>query len=208
NYLTYAYRSTDGRHDDDVSRVSAIKRNGNFKITYMYNGLGQVVETEYLDPAVVLKQTGTSGSYPDLDRFNRVTTSRWTREVGGGVDFYDIDINYDRNSNITLIEDNVHTGFDVEYTMDDVDRLVEAEEGTWSGSAITSQTRDQNWTLDQVGNWDHATLDLDGDGTFTDPDEYADDRTHNDVNELTGRDIDDSGSDDYTLSYDEVGNLT
>jgi RHS repeat-associated protein len=122
-------------------------------------------------------------------------------------DFYDIDISYDRNSNITVIENNVHTGFDVSYTMDDVDRLTRAQEGTWGGSSISSETRDQEWTLDQVGNWDLAKLDLNGDDDWSGTDEYEDDRTHNKVNELTGRDIDDSGSDDYTLVYDEVGNL-
>lgn len=35
-----------------------------------------------------------------------------------------------------------------------------------------------------------------------------DHRTHNDVNELTGRDTDNSGTDNYTLTYDAVGNLT
>ena len=35
-----------------------------------------------------------------------------------------------------------------------------------------------------------------------------DDRTHNDVNELTSRDIDDDSTPDYTLTYDANGNLT
>jgi RHS repeat-associated protein len=62
--------------------------------------------------------------------------------------------------------------------------------------------------MDQVGNWEHVKLDLDGDGSYGGTDEYDDDRTHNEVNELTGRDTDDNGSDDHTLVYDEAGNLT
>ena len=115
---------------------------------------------------------------------------------------------YDRNSNITLIEDQVHTGFDVEYTMDDLDRLIDAEEGTWSGSAITTRTRHQVWTLGHTGNWDVGKLDLDGDDNWNETDEYNDDRTHNAVNELTARDTDDNGTNDYSLTYDAVGNLT
>jgi hypothetical protein len=61
--------------------------------------------------------------------------------------------------------------------------------------------------MDQVGNWAHVKLDLNGDGDYADADESDDDRTHNDVNELTGRDTDDDGTDDYTLVYDEAGNL-
>lgn len=208
-YIGLQYRATDGLLDLDYLRPTILGVNGTMTVVYYYNGTGRVVSTDYLGPDIKWEKFGaTSGSFPDLDRFNRVTSSRWTAYHGTATDFYDIDISYDRNSNITLIEDNVHTGFDVAYTMDDVDRLTRALEGTWGGSSISSETRDQEWTLDHVGNWDLAKLDLNGDGDWSDADEYEDDRTHNKVNELTGRDIDDSGSDDYTLVYDEVGNLT
>ncbi|MFO0981897.1 MAG: RHS repeat-associated core domain-containing protein [Planctomycetota bacterium] len=76
------------------------------------------------------------------------------------------------------------------------------------GSTITSTTRDQQWTLTHTGNWDYDKLDLNGDGDFVDASEHNDHRTHNDVNELTGRDTDNSGSDNFTLSYDGPGNMT
>ena len=44
-------------------------------------------------------------------------------------------------------------------------------------------------------------------GDYVDTGEYNDDRTHNDANELTARDTDDNGTDDFTLTYDKVGNL-
>ena len=119
-----------------------------------------------------------------------------------------MDISYDRNSNITLVEDNVHVGFDAAYTMDDTNRLTRAQEGTWGGSSISSETRDQEWTLSHTGNWDVAKWDLNGDGDFTDTDEYDDTRTHNDVNELTARDTDSDSTDDYSHTYDAVGNMT
>ena len=121
---------------------------------------------------------------------------------------YDVDLTYDRNSNITVLDEHVHDGFDVEYTYDDLNRLTKASEGTWNGSSITSKTREQEWTLSQTGNWDVTKLDLNGDGDYVDTDEHNDDRTYNAVNELTGRDTDDNGTDDHTLNFDAAGNLT
>ena len=223
NVLSYFYRGSQTfLHDDEASRVSQIKDGAVVLADYSYNGLGQVVGTDYAQPNIMWEMFGaTSGSYPDLDSFNRVTSSRWTTDLATDVDFFDLDITYDRNSNITLVEDNIHIVpdstpdpatddhiFDWSYEMDGLDRLDRAERGNWTGSAISSQQEDQTWTLDQVGNWDQVTLDFDADNVYTGTDEYDDDRTHNDVNELTGRDTDDNGTDDHTLVYDAVGNLT
>ena len=126
-------------HKTRTVELTQVKDGAVVLASYLYNGLGQVIATDYPQPNVMWTMHGsTSGSYPDLDRFNRVTSSRWTSDLATDVDFYDIDISYDRNSNITLIEDNVHAGFDVDYTIDDLDRLSQAEEGTWNGSTITS----------------------------------------------------------------------
>jgi RHS repeat-associated protein len=102
----------------------------------------------------------------------------------------------------------VHTGHDAAYTNDNLNRLTQAEEGTWTGSAITSRTRDQQWTLSQTGNWEMDKLDLDGDDNWNESGEHQDDRTHNAVNELTARDVDDDGTDEFALAYDAAGNLT
>jgi hypothetical protein len=47
-----------------------------------------------------------------------------------------------------------------------------------------------------------------GDGDWSDTDELDETRTYNDVNELAARDIDSDTSDDFSLAYDEVGNMT
>ena len=209
NVITYKYTSQAARHDDEASRVVSLKDGSVVLAEYKYNGLGLVVGTDYAQPNIMWELYGSSsGSYPDLDRFNRVTSSRWTTDLGTDVDFFDLDITYDRSSNITVVEDNVHVGFDWSYEMDGLDRLDRAERGTWGGSSISSQQEDQTWTLDQVGNWDQVTIDFDADNVYTGTDEHDDDRTHSDVNELTGRDTDDNGTDDHTLTYDAVGNLT
>src|SRR5690606_36872590 len=58
------------------------------------------------------------------------------------------------------------------------------------------------------GNWDLNQLDLNGDGMFTGTGELSDRRTHNVVNEITARDTDDNGTNNFSLTYDAVGNLT
>ena len=220
NVITYTYRTG---IDADSSRVSEVKDGSVILASYSYNGVGHVVATNLSEADVMWKMHGaSSSSFPDLDRFNRVTSSRWTKDLATDVDFFDLDITYDRNSNITLVEDNIYGGVDVAYTIDNLNRLVKAKEGTWTpGTGITSMTREQLWQssgggganmLDQLGNWEQARLDLNGNGNFGDTVgavvEYDDDRTHNTVNELTGRDTDDNGTDNYTLVYDKVGNLT
>jgi RHS repeat-associated protein len=220
--LTFTYASTEGTDnifDDDASRVTNVADpTPTTVVRYWYNGVGQVVGRIYPQPEVRWEHYGsTSGLYPDLDRFNRVTSSRWTKDQDpptADLDFYYVDVTYDRNSNVTLTQDNIFVGFDVDYTIDDLNRLRKAEEGTWSGSAITNRTRQQLWEdpsaalgLDQAGNWDHVRLDLDGDNVFTGTGEYDDDRTYNEVNELTARDTDDDDTNDYTLSYDDAGNV-
>jgi hypothetical protein len=209
--MDYDYRNAGGRHDADMSRVTSIDLGIRLVVSYAYNGVGQVVEMDYPEPDARSRRYGsTSGDYEDWDRFNRITSDDWTAYSGTATNFYDIDIAYDENSNITRIEDNVHDGFDVVYSMDELDRLTRAEEGEYSSGSgtITTTSRDQEWVLDQVGNWDEDKLDLDGDGFYTGTDEHHDDRTHNKVNELTGRDTDNDGTDDYTLVYDAAGNLT
>ncbi len=218
--INYDYLSTGSLHDDEVSRVTRVKRNVSELASYDYNGVGHLVGTSYQQPDMMseyhLTVSGVT-TYPDLDRFNRVATSKWTKDLATDIDFVHVDITYDRNSNIVRTEDSVHVDlnatadqpkFDVLYTMDDLNRLTKEEVGDWNGSSIVSDQRQQDWTLDHLGNWNVGKLDLNADGDWSDTDEYNDDRTHNAVNELTARDTDDDGTDDFSLTYDAVGNLT
>ena len=207
NVLTYAYGSG---IDDEVSRLSIIKDGALRLAEYDYLGYTRVVGQTYAIPDLMQEYYGsTSGDYSGFDRFGRVVRSRWQRDTGSGdIDVYDVELAYDRNSNITLAEDAIIPGRDVEYTMDGLNRLVQAEEGTWSGSAITSQSRDEQWTLDHLGNWDSHQLDLNGDTDYVDADELDETRTHNAVNELLTRDLDSDMSTDETLAYNAVGELT
>ncbi|HKX46947.1 MAG TPA: RHS repeat-associated core domain-containing protein, partial [Planctomycetota bacterium] len=207
NVLDYTYASGSGALDDEASRVTNVW-DGVRVVAYKYLGVGQVVNTDYLAPKVYHDLIGGGTSYTGLDAFNRVARDIWSRFDTAEARFFDTSLRYDAAGNILSSDDDVHAGFDVGYAIDDTDRLTRAHEGTLSAGSIGSPTRDQQWTLDHLGNWDVNKVDLDGDSNFNEADEENDDRTHNDVNELTTRDIDDDSSVDYTLAYDEVGNLT
>jgi len=174
---------------------------------YDYLGTSTLVRTRLNAIACFSRVYDGTNAIVDLDRFNRITTHRWTKDLATDRDLYQTVLSYDRASNITSIEDNVHTGFDAKYTLDGLQRLTQTEEGTLSSGSITSKTRDQQWTLSHTGNWDRAKLDLNGDGDFSDTSEHDDTRSHNAVNELTARDTDSNSSNNFTLTYDAAGNL-
>jgi YD repeat-containing protein len=186
---------------DVSSRVYSIKDGATPLVQYEYLGAGQIVGTMYDEPDVFSRQYGsTAGQYPDLDTLNRVVGSKWTKDLSTDVDFYRYTLTYDRNSNITKADqaddsnaDSIadgHVGFDIAYTMDNLNRLTVADEGTFSGGSITSRTRKQEWTLTQTGNWSLDKLDLNGDADWSDPDEWQDSKTFNKVNEIGTRDLD------------------
>jgi RHS repeat-associated protein len=208
----YFYRGGNW-HDEEASRVTTIKDAYDVDIVnYDYNGVGQVVRTQYDEVDVFSKAyNGTGTTFSALDRFDRTIVSRWTKALATNRNFYKVDVGYDENSTITYQDDGVHDGHDVLYTNDDLGRLIGAEEGTLTGgpppTSITSRTRNQIWGLNQTGNWNTNLVDLDGDNNGTDPGELDETRTHNAVNELGARDIDSDSSDDYSLAYDEVGNM-
>ncbi|MBK8180816.1 MAG: hypothetical protein IPK67_18375 [Planctomycetes bacterium] len=207
---------------DVSSRVYSIKDGATPLVQYEYLGAGQVVGTMYDEPEVFSRQYGsTAGQYPDLDTLNRVVGSKWTKDLSTDVDFYRYALTYDRNSNITKADqaddsnaDSIadgHVGFDIAYTMDNLNRLTVADEGTFSGGSITSRTRKQEWTLTQTGNWSLDKLDLNGDADWSDTDEWQDSKTFNKVNEIGTRDLDatpGTTGDNYTLAYDPAGNMT
>ena len=208
NVIDYTYSSTDS-NDSDLSRVTEVKDGATSLAAYEYLGVGMVVGTTYDEPGSFYRLYESANDYDArLDRFNRVTESTWTKDLSTDRDFYSVTVGWDEGGNVTDVEDHVHVGFDVKYDIDDIDRVTRADEGSLSGGSITSRTRDQQWTLDQVGNWDRNKLDLDGDGLFTGTDELDEARAGNDVNELTARDIDNDSTDDFSLTYDANGNLT
>lgn len=215
NVIDFTYSSTGDLHDADASRVTEVKDGAVSLALYRYNGVGSIVGIDHDQPDIYLhRYSSTPGAYPDLDRFNRVTSDTWWKDIATDLAFFDTDIAYDRNSNITRTEDQIFSsGFDVSYTMDNLNRLSDADEGDWNGSSISSRTRQQLWTLDQVGNWTLNRWNRNGDADYIDSGEVDDSRTHNDPNEITDRDLDTDGDtayDDthYDLVYNKRGDMT
>src|SRR5690606_20809374 len=91
------------------------------------------------------------------------------------------------------------------------------DRGHLSGSSIAGGTEQEtrDWLLSQTGNWAERKIDYDADGSYTDPDELNEDNPVTGAgahftlaNEWIARDIDADGTDDYTLTYDDAGNMT
>jgi RHS repeat-associated protein len=206
----YHYRTGTASHDDKASRVTAVRDASDAELAgYLYNGSGHVVRTQLSEVGIFSKAYNGSGTtFGRLDRFNRTTISSWTRDLSTDREIYKVTLGYDPNSNITFQDDAVHTGHDVAYSNDNLNRLIDAEEGTWGGSSISSRTRQQTWRLNQTGNWNLDQLDLNGDGLYTGTGELDDTRTHNAANELLARDTNSSSPAEHTFAYDAAGNMT
>src|SRR5690606_32218986 len=71
--------------------------------------------------------------------------------------------------------------------------------GTWTGSAIISSNYKRYWELDQLGNWPKLRNGLTGSTNI------IQERTHNEVNELTGFTTPGSAVDPV---HDNAGNMT
>ena len=221
NVITYTYSSTGSRHDDWASRISQVKDASIILAEYSYNGQSHVVSNALRELSIYSQlHSSTPGSYPDLDRFDRVITSSWYKDLATDRYFFDSDITYDRNGNITLVEDNVHKSgsdntFDVSYGIDGLNRLTRAEEGNWTGGTINPRSRQEIWTLSQTGNWNVRQLDLNGNNTFTDSGDLNENNpvtggsSHFSLaNEWKARDTNNDGTDNYTLIYDKAGHMT
>jgi hypothetical protein len=59
----------------------------------------------------------TSGSYPDLDRFNRPGYSRWTIDAAIDRDFYRMAVAWGRGSNVTSQTDEIWSTSGGTYTI-------------------------------------------------------------------------------------------
>ena len=183
---------------------------------YEYNGTGRMVEIWAYTASGggsnnAAKLTRFSGSdYDEFDRFGRVKTQKWYWST---TTHSQTDYVYDYNGNRTE-RDLVGTGtdgLDQLYSYDGLDRLTSMDQGTLSSGSITSKNFEQDFTLDQLGNWDNLT---ETDGTSTTLDQ---DRDHNEVNEIdtdtTHGDADNpitttTGTNWADPIYDAAGNMT
>ncbi len=184
---------------DAISRITAISAAStrpdetNVLASYAYNGVGRLVVEDRPQPQVRLDYYNdydgnpVPGTYEGLDRYGRVINHLW-RDYGAGAYLDRCAYAYDYNSNRTWRENNgpAASGKDEKYAYDDLNRLTEMQRGNRSGDAIQDTNRQEDFTLDQVGNWKTYQVDADGDGNFTDATDLNQNRAVNNANEVTG----------------------
>ena len=218
------YYGSGGSINDRLSRVQWVKLwGGSFfsgqtqTSAYEYTGTGRLVRINaYVasggstNNISRLEHFTSSGNYTSFDRFGRTTTQVWKL---GSTTHCDIDYEFDYNGNRTD-RDVVGTGtdgLDQQYKYDEMDRLTEMDQGTFTSGSITNKNFEQDFTLDQLSNWSNFT-EKNGKATTLDQD-----REHNDVNEIdtdeTHGDVDNpitttTGTDWADPIYDAVGNMT
>ena len=111
---------------------------------------------------------------------------------------------YDRAGNRLWREDDVANTNSVDkdelYDYDGSYRLTKLERGDVNTTAktISSKTFEEQWTLDQLGNWDTFKQDTDGDSSW----DLNQSRGHNKANEIT--DIDSAST---HVEHDAAGNM-
>jgi hypothetical protein len=146
---------------------------------------------------------GTAGTYAGFDRFGRVVDQKWKNGAATVIDRYQY--GYDCDSN-RLWRENVLTHssttnrLDEFYTYDGLNRLVNTDRGTLAeppSGGIATKTFQQQWGLDQVGNWPTFK---EGTGTAWTLEQT---RTNNTANEITGI----TGGDWIVPAYDARGNM-
>ena len=159
---------------------------------------GRLLQKREYGNGTYLTHLDDSGANLDgygYDAFGRVAHHRWKDSSGSVVAGWAYD--YDRVGNKKYREDLAQSDESELYGYDGIYRLDDFERGQLNSDKtdVNSPTRTQAWTLDQLGNWDSTTID----GS-------TEDRSHNQVNELTDRTP--GGGTQIDLSYDDTGNLT
>ena len=207
--LNYNYGSS-GSTDDALSRVaSLIDDDGSTHLVdYSYLGVAtRFVKTDYTQPDVRCDLAHGTGDDPcdgPLDRFGRVTDLLWY-DYGSSADLLRFKHGYDRAGNRLYREEAETSDLDQLYAYDDVNRLVQSEEGTLSAGkdSISSLNFAQQWSLDATGNWSAFKEDDNGDATW----DLEQTRTSNAVNEIT--DVDETtGPSWISPAYNRAGNMT
>ena len=206
--------------ESNLSRVGQVRLGhaNNFVTvaTYDYLGTSGVVGTTLPEPGVYSNRFDSGGDYVQLDRWNRPTTWTWTKDLATDphIDFYDVDIVYNKRGDILRTIDNVMADtsgthyFDRAYTLDALGRVLGETRGNWVASAISTTREERNWALTAMGNWASRDIDLDGAGIdFAEDNLDPDLATHfSNANQWSRRNVTTGGS-PVSLDYDDNGNL-
>jgi YD repeat-containing protein len=189
--------------DSSISRLSSVSDSGGTLESYLYLGLGTVVERDHPQTGVNLtyiKQgsdpnaNGDGGDqYAGLDRFGRVIDQNWY-DTNTATSTDRFQYGYDRDGNVLWRNNLVNTAFGELYAYDNLNQLTSFQRGTLNSihtGLMGSASHSQSWTPDALGNF-----------TSVATDGSSQTRTANQQNEYTS--ISGSG----TVSYDPNGNTT
>ncbi|MEZ6049199.1 MAG: RHS repeat-associated core domain-containing protein [Planctomycetaceae bacterium] len=179
---------------------------GNILAQYSYTPGGGTVVSDLPEPDLKLNYyDGTAGEYAGLDRYGRVKGQLW-EGYNTTNDADEFDYTHDYNSNVTTRD--IPTGIyatnnkDQAFSYDSLHRMKNFDEGTLSSGSISgTPTREQDITLDSIGNWVNQILKTSG---STDLDQT---RTVNDANEISNI-TESTGPAWVTPAYDAAGNMT
>lgn len=210
--LNYDYGTANGTNDATSRIEFLIDDDGtSHLVDYEYLGLGTFVETDYPQPEVrnrLFDPSGSGDNYTSLDRFGRQINCQW-EDYGSSADAALVKYGYNRSSNRIWREDAIAAAnskaFDELYSYDGVQRLNDMQRGDLNAgkTAVTNKQFEQDWNLDETGNWSGFRSDDDGNGTW----DLDQSRTSSVVNEIT--DITETvGPSWATPSYDSAGNMT
>ena len=148
--------------------------------------------------------------------FGRKLQAYWRPTTGSGNNYLDrIDYGYDYAGNRTYRNVRVDTisgasldERDQAYSYDGLDRVTDTDQGTANDTtgAITTKKFEQQWKLDQLGNWEEFDQDDNGNGTW----DLEQSRTHNVANELTAVSLQSGGAGANWAdpAFDAAGNMT
>jgi len=145
--------------------------------------------------------------YRGYDRFGRVRRQFWVGSNGGSpvphADIFWYGYDYAGNRLFRNIEATVYSGDDKyqAYEYDGLHRLSQMERGTWNGSTLNNPNFEQDWSLDQLGNWANFVEKTSGGVTLDQ------DRSHNLANEITNITTN-TGSSWIIPGHDAAGNMT
>jgi RHS repeat-associated protein len=175
--------------DSTISRLSSLSDSGVFLESYLYLGLGTVVERDHPQTGTNLtyiSQTGGTGDggdrYVGLDRFGRVVDQNWYNSNPANAK-EEYQYSYDRDGNRLSRQDIQHPGNNETYGYDGLNQLTSFQRGSHS----------QTWTPDAQGNFTQVRT---TDGTVM----QTQTRTHNPQNQILT--VNGAG-----LDYDNNGNL-
>jgi RHS repeat-associated protein len=201
--LRYDY-GREGEADDRLGRMKRIHFEGGhtFSTEYSYNGLRAVRSATYSPP-------GLRSDF-GRDAFGRVDRLHWQRSQSDGGGIVSLRYEYDRCNNQVLRKDELAKResygrfLDELCTYDGLYRLVEFERGEAVGRSITRRNLRQSWRvsvapfstgLDACGNWTEYARDG-----------VAQERTHNQANEITTM-REPSKTALSAPGYDDAGNM-